>query len=218
MIVRFLDCVTDGAARSLLRNGAALHLTPKSFDVLWLLVSERPRVVGKAEILDRVWPGTFVTDASLTRTIHEIREALGDDVGPAAIRTVHGRGYAFRAEAGHVEPKPATVSPMEPVRAWLLVGTRAIALRDGEATIGRDPTVAAPLEALLASWHHARVHVAGALVTIEDLGSKNGTEVRGQRVATVTRLQDGDDILIGATRIVFRLGEKVHATATDVLR
>jgi DNA-binding winged helix-turn-helix (wHTH) protein len=219
LAIRFLDCVLDGGARSLLRNGGPLHLTPKAFDVLWLLVSERPRVVGKAEILDRVWPGTFVTDASLARTIHEIREALGVDAGPGAIRTVHGHGYAFGAEVFEVEPdRRVTIASDRQVRAWLLIGTRAIALSDGEALIGRDPAAAAPLDALLASWHHARLHVTDAQITIEDLGSKNGTRLRGQRLVTATILQDGDDILIGATRIVFRLGERLAETATDVSR
>ena len=79
MAIRFRDCVLDRDARALVRDGLTVHLTPKAFEVLALLVSERPRALKKAEILDRVWPGTFVTDASLTRTIHEIRDAIGDE-------------------------------------------------------------------------------------------------------------------------------------------
>ena len=97
MVIRFRDCVLDRDARALVRRGRPVHLTPKAFDVLALLVSERPRALKKVEILDRVWPGTFVTDASLTRTIHEIREAIGDE-SSTTIRTVHGHGYAFAAE------------------------------------------------------------------------------------------------------------------------
>ncbi|MFN7979078.1 MAG: winged helix-turn-helix domain-containing protein [Vicinamibacterales bacterium] len=214
MIIRFHDCVVDGSARSLVRAGAPAHLTPKAFDVLWLLISERPRVVDKGELFDRVWPGTFVTDASLSRTIHEIRDALGDSA--VAIRTVHGRGYAFDAEAvdlvGGRNPAPA--API--VRAWLLIGARAVALRDGETLIGRDPSVGAPLEPLLTSWHHARLRVTEDMVTIEDLRSKNGTTLRGQRLSAAEVLRDGDEIVIGATRIIFRSGEKMLPTATDV--
>ena len=84
--------------------------------------------------------------------------------------------------------------------------------------IGRDPAVAIPLESLQASWHHARLVVSAAQVTIEDQGSKNGTEVRGQRVTAPTVLRDGDDIVIGAIRIVFRTGKKLGETETGVPR
>jgi DNA-binding winged helix-turn-helix (wHTH) protein len=99
---RFLACVLDTEARSLRRHD--VHLTAKAFEVLALLVSERPRAVPKAELLEAVWPGTFVTDASLARTIHEIRAAIGDDKTGVAIRTVHGHGYSFVAEAEDDEP------------------------------------------------------------------------------------------------------------------
>jgi DNA-binding winged helix-turn-helix (wHTH) protein len=219
VVTRFLDCVLDGGARSLRRGGAQLHLTPKAFEVLLLLVAERPRAMPKTEILDRVWPGTFVTDASLARTIHEIRDAIGDNAATPAIRTVHGHGYAFTAEAADLdEPRRRTASTaVEPqVLAWLLLGAQAIPLTAGEALIGRDPVVAVPLESLQASWHHARIVVTAAQATIEDLGSKNGTQVRGHRVAAAWVLQDGDDIVIGATRLVFRTGEKVGETVTNV--
>ena len=49
--------------------------------MLVLLAMARPRAVPKAEILDGVWPDTFVTDASLARTVHEIRDAIGDSDG-----------------------------------------------------------------------------------------------------------------------------------------
>ena len=101
MAVRFLDCELDPAARALSRGGKPAHLTPKALDLLLLLVAERPRAVGKSELLDRVWPDTFVTDASLARTVHEIRDAIGDD---SAIRTVHGHGYSFAAAAEEVAP------------------------------------------------------------------------------------------------------------------
>lgn len=219
MLIRFLDCQLDGDARALHRAGCPVHLTPKAFDVLLLLMAERPRVVGKAEILDRVWPGTFVTDASLARTIHEIREALGVDAGTEAIRTVHGRGYAFGAEVFDLGPdRSVTAAPPRQVRAWLLIGARAIALSDGEALIGRDPAVAIPVESLQSSWHHARLLVTEAHITIADLGSKNGTAVRGEQLTAEQVLQDGDEILIGGTQIVFRTGEKPVETATDVPR
>ena len=217
MATRFQGCVLDRDARTLVREGVHVHLTPKAFDVLVLLVAERPRAVKKAEILDRVWPGTFVTDASLARTIHEIRDAL-DDHASSIIRTVHGHGYAFAAEA--VESGPNADSSKAGAgsaanRAWLHVGPHTVPLSDGKVLIGRDPAVAIPLTSPKASWHHARLTVTGQRVTIEDLGSKNGTMVCGHRLRSPTELRDGDDILVGTTRLVFRTGVKAAETATD---
>jgi len=217
MIIRFRDCVLDRNARALVRGGRTVHLTPKAFDVLALLLAERPRALKKAEILDRVWPGTFVTDASLTRTIHEIREAIGDE-GSTMIRTVHGHGYAFAAEVEQGTVGSAAPSSECRVIAWLLVGVHAVPLRDGDVTIGRDPETTIPLQSPRVSWHHARLEVSAEQVKLQDLGSKNGTLVRGERVEGPVDLHDGDDIVIGATRLVFRRGEKLESTATDESR
>ncbi len=220
MITRFRDCVLDRNARALVRSGRTVHLTPKAFDVLALLLSERPRALKKAEILDRVWPGTFVTDASLTRTIHEIRDAIGDE-GSTTIRTVHGHGYAFAAdaveEAENSEASDAAFAHRR-VFGWLLVGVHAAPLLKGIATIGRDPTATVSVQSPQSSWHHARLEVSADHVRLEDLGSKNGTLVRGERVTGPIDLQDGDDIIIGTTRLVFRRGEKLVATVTDESR
>jgi len=214
---RFLDCVIDTEGRSLTRHGAEVHLTTKAFEVLALLVSQRPRAIPKAELLEVVWPGTFVTDASLARTIHEIRSAIGDDKA-GAIRTVHGHGYAFVGEADDEEASAGTRTtgaPMHrPAVAWLLVGSRALPLIEGTHVSGRDPTVAIPVDSAQASWHHARLAVTSRTVTIEDLSSKNGTLVNSTPITTPTRLSDGDELQIGTTRFIFKTGEKPAETET----
>jgi DNA-binding winged helix-turn-helix (wHTH) protein len=208
--IRFLDCVIDDDARTLLRGGVPVHLTPKAFELLRLLVTERPRAIPKAEILECVWPGTFVTDASLARTIHEIRVALGETTATAAIRTVHGHGYAFAGDAINVGDGVTTPN-RRPV-GWVLVATRAIPLSAGDYVLGRDPAAALPLESTRASWHHARLSATLDVVTLHDLDSKNGTYVRGERLTTPRVLQDGDDIIIGSVRLVFRCGERLVET------
>ena len=216
MVLRFADCVFDPRARTLSRRGAAVHLTPKAFGVLHLLVADRPRAVPKAELLERVWPGTFVTDASLARTIHEIREAIGDADG-AIVRTVHGHGYAFGGEVVEDAPAlPATKhDPRDSeVRGWLHMDSRGIALRDGDTLIGRDPTAALSLDSSLVSWHHARLRVTATAVTVEDLTSKNGTTLRGQRIVGPTNVHDGDDIVVGTSRMVYRAGARLGRTET----
>ena len=132
MRTRFLECVLDTDARLLKRAEVEVHLTAKAFEVLVLLISERPRVVRKAELLEVVWPGTFVTDASLARTIHEIRGAIGDNPAGLAVRTVHGHGYSFVAETFDEKSaaSPAAGNPVHrPAVAWCSVRSPA---RHGE--------------------------------------------------------------------------------------
>lgn len=95
---RFRSFVLDEARRQLRRDGYELHLTPKAFDMLVLLVDAAPRVVRKSELHDRLWPNGIVSDASLVGLVGEIRRALGDhDQGERIIRAVPRVGYAFDA-------------------------------------------------------------------------------------------------------------------------
>jgi DNA-binding winged helix-turn-helix (wHTH) protein/pimeloyl-ACP methyl ester carboxylesterase len=84
-----------------LRHGAEIcKVEPQVFDVLALLVRERDRVVSKEEILDTVWGDRFVSESALTSRIKALRRAVGDTGKTQRIvRTVHGRGYQFVADA-----------------------------------------------------------------------------------------------------------------------
>ena len=98
MTVRFGPCELDAARRQLLREGREIHLTPKAFELLTVLVDAAPRVVKKAELHDRLWPNGIVSDAMLVGLIKEIRRALDDrNKAMRLIRTVHRVGYAFAA-------------------------------------------------------------------------------------------------------------------------
>ena len=78
MKVRFADCVLDADARTVCLGDATIHLSPKAFDLLAVLVEHRGRALSKVELLQRVWPDVFVTEGSLARVVREIRAALGD--------------------------------------------------------------------------------------------------------------------------------------------
>jgi TolB-like protein len=96
--LRFGPFVLDEARASVvLPDGGERQLRPKSFDLLRHLVANAQRVVTRAEILDAVWPGLFVTDDSVTQCMTDIRRALGD-TGGQVIRTVPRRGYLLQAE------------------------------------------------------------------------------------------------------------------------
>src|SRR5690242_18371188 len=93
-VYEFVPFRVDPAARLLLRDGAAVHLTPKAFDALLLLVERDGQLVAKNDLMKALWPETCVADANLTQTVFMLRRALGDARGGQRyITTVPGRGY-----------------------------------------------------------------------------------------------------------------------------
>ncbi len=223
--VRFADCDLDTDARQLFRGAREIHLSPKAFELLKVLVEQRPRALSKQELLDRIWPGVFVSDASLARAASEIRDALDDHSrSDGFLQTVHGFGYRFAAagvmsvpEAG-MEPGPApgAAGHVDGPACWLVGRDCEFRLADGEHLVGREPGVAIRLDSPKVSRHHARVTVTGREVSIEDLGSKNGTFVRGIRIEEPTRLSPGNDIQIGPIKLIFRVVEGLGGTETEV--
>src|SRR5678815_5715100 len=87
------------AERVLLREGEPVPLTPKVFDILITLVENRGQVVGKDDLMKKVWPTTFVEEGNLTQNVSLLRKALGESAGGAQfIETVPRRGYRFVAQ------------------------------------------------------------------------------------------------------------------------
>jgi DNA-binding winged helix-turn-helix (wHTH) protein len=212
--IRFGDCRLDVEARRLFRGSREAHLAPKAFELLKLLVETRPRALSKADLLERVWPGVFVSDASLARVVNQVRNGVGDVARPARIiRTVHGYGYAFVAEVSGELPKAAA----QPRSAcWLVCGRRELPLVEGENIVGRAPDAGVWLESPKVSRHHARIAVTGSRVTVEDLASKNGTIVGGARISTPRTLEPGDKIQVGPFTLTFRVGSDLRSTESEV--
>ncbi|MCK6682676.1 MAG: winged helix-turn-helix domain-containing protein, partial [Thermoanaerobaculia bacterium] len=137
MRLRFGDFVLDFERRQLLRGAQPVEMSPKAFQLLSLLVKKRPRALGKDEILESLWPGTFVSEGNLASLVNEIRHALGEkgrDSG--SIRTVHGFGYAFGREAMAEPEEEVRVRAVAP-RHRLVWGQRVILLSEGENLMGR---------------------------------------------------------------------------------
>ncbi len=134
MRLRFEEWAYDEESRQLLKDEAPVHLTPKAFDLLGALLAARPKALSKAEIYDRLWPQTFVSDATLAGVVSEVRAALGDDPKtPRFVRTVHGHGYAFAGAAAADEPKTAAPTTGGPragrhVGLYAALGVLALAL------------------------------------------------------------------------------------------
>jgi DNA-binding winged helix-turn-helix (wHTH) protein len=210
---RFEGFTIDSESRQLLRDGAAVHLSPKAFDLLCLLVAARPNAISKTDLHARIWPGVFVVDANLSVLVAEIRRALGDAAQvPRFVRTVHRHGYAFCANAADLSPagRGEASSP----RAWLLWNERVLLLGEGENLIGRDPGCAVWLDVPGVSRRHARIVVAGDKVHIEDLGSKNGTFIDDAAVAAAQPLADADVVQIGPVELQFRLWSAASTKGT----
>jgi DNA-binding winged helix-turn-helix (wHTH) protein len=203
--IRFDAFTLDSDTRQLIGRDGEVRLTPKAFDLLVLLVRERPRVVAKKDLFARIWPGTHVVEANLNGLIGELRRALGDHPKePVFIRTVHGTGFAFAAEAVDLASPSSGSAPL--LRYWLMWNERRFVLADGLTRVGRDPRCEIWLDASRVSREHARIVVdtVRELVTVEDAGSTNGTFVGKTPVTTATPLADGDVIEIGSVELTFR--------------
>jgi DNA-binding winged helix-turn-helix (wHTH) protein len=213
MPLRFGAWIFDGESRELSGPKGAAHLSPKAFELLSALLESRPRALSKAELRDRLWAATFVTDASLASLVKEVRKALGDPVRrPAFVRTVHGFGYSFCGEATEV-PRAAPSATRGAV-CRLLWGPREFVLTDGENVLGRVSMAPAGIDSTTVSRRHARILISAEGATLEDLGSKNGTFLRGQRLTGPAELRDGDEIRLGSVLLTFQVSSPVLSTET----
>jgi DNA-binding winged helix-turn-helix (wHTH) protein len=207
--VRFGDCTFD-AVRHEVRSGAAVvHLSPRAFELLALLIARRPRAMSKDELLGILWPRTVVTEANLAGLVAEIRRQICEDARePRFLRTVHGYGYAFSDGAAKNADEGGVFR--------LVWGLREVALAEGENLIGRDEAAAVPIDDDTVSRHHARIVIEGGRAALEDLGSKNGTWLGGSRIASSVALRDGDEIRVGPATLRLRCFAAGGSTETQM--
>jgi DNA-binding winged helix-turn-helix (wHTH) protein len=208
MAVRFGPFSLDASGRQIVHGRTPLHLTPKAFDLIAFLVAQAPRVVSKRELHDLLWPGTFVSDASLTGLVKEIRRVLKDEeLDVPVIRTVHRVGYACGMDVSPVAQGGRT-------SYWLVLQGRRVMLRQGNNIVGRDPASDVCLETPGVSRRHACIAIDHEGVRLEDLGSKNGTTVGGSKLRSAVALRDGDRIAFGSVVTVFRASGEGMSTET----
>jgi DNA-binding winged helix-turn-helix (wHTH) protein len=213
MHVRFGDFVLDQGTRQLRRGEEERHLGPKAFELLELLVSQRPNVVTRERIRDRLWPDTFVSESTLATVVAEVRAALDEDPRePRLLRTVHRVGYAFCGPVAEEKARPTA----RPMSYRLILRDREVMLRPGENLLGRVDDGAVWLDSATVSRRHARILVEGDRVTLEDLGSKNGTFVGDRRISAPTLLADGDSFRLGRVHMTLRAVRPDEQTHTDV--
>src|SRR5262245_56825276 len=137
MQLRFGEFTVDTDSRQLQRGGSERHLSPKAFDLLCLLLAHRPRALSKAELHERLWPSTFVSDAALTSVVAEVRAALGQTAGDGGfLRTMHRFGYAFKGTVTELgQPAP---SEDDRARCFVIWQWGRVTLKDGSHLLGRD--------------------------------------------------------------------------------
>jgi hypothetical protein len=171
--------------------------------------------MSKADLLEHLWPGTFVSDAGLHNLVTEVRAAIGDTPQASRfIRTVPRCGYGF-----HGDVHDATVVQLASDRSH--TGSRLISkdhewsLSDGPNLIGRDRDCAVSIDSPGVSRRHARIVVSSGAATIEDLGSKNGTYLNGQLVTEATTLDDGSQMRVGPVTMVYRRMDALPSTVTQ---
>jgi DNA-binding winged helix-turn-helix (wHTH) protein len=216
MRLAFGDCIFDSGTREVSRGGKLASVSPKAFRLLEILAEKRPNAVSKEELYRLLWPDTFVSEVNLANLVVELRAALGDNArAPRILRTVPRFGYAFAADAAAMSEK----SPARPRTSFacrLVWGPREIALDPGENLIGRDRDSVVWIDDASVSRRHARISIDDTGATVEDLGSKNGTFVRGRRIVKSARLADRDAIKVGPASMIFRLFKRTGSTASTV--
>lgn len=212
MRYQFGEFTLDLAQQELRRGDAPVHLTPKAMQLLEFLIEQRPNVVTRQMLFDHLWPDVVVQEANLKNLVADLRHALDDHERHGRfLRTVHGRGYAFTKDI--VQSKSVTGRPSSRLVIFFHDRRRLI-LSAGENIIGRDEDADAVLDDPEVSRHHARVVIDPDRVTIEDLGSKNGTFVRGSKIDHPVELKNGDEVLLGNAALVVKIMHRDDDTAT----
>jgi DNA-binding winged helix-turn-helix (wHTH) protein len=208
--VRFGVFTFHAERRQLFRERAEVHLTPKAFDLLAVLIERAPAVVAKSDIHRQLWPQTFVSDATLVGLVKELRRALADAGRGSLIRTAHGVGYAFAGPVA-ADERPAAATH------WVIAGTLRFALQDGVNVIGRDPDAAVCVDAPGVSRRHAQIVLENRTASLEDLGSKNGTLVGDRPARGRMELRHGDRIQVAGVQLIFNTSATEVSTATELV-
>src|SRR5438105_3410390 len=194
MRVTFDRFTFDSERRELLEDAHPIHLGPKAFLLLEILIGGSPRAFSKSELYEQIWPDTFVDESNLPGLVNELRSALGDRRRKSRfIRTVHGFGYAFCAQ---LQSRSSA--------AFIVFRGRELPLREGVNTLGRDASADVQIDDHTVSRKHAAITVRADGATIEDLESKNGTFLDGVRLNGSAPLHEAQTIVLGDASLVFR--------------
>lgn len=214
----------DVAQRRLLCGSAAVHLPPKTFDVLTALVRRAGQLVTKRELLETVWPKVFVDDGILTVHIAAVRRALGDGKRPRYIETVVGSGYRFIASvtARDVEEAQDRGRSLRPQEAEDSVARGRALLLSG-ASLALPAAVSAFQNAITLDDSYTSAHAGLALARCGEAGLRVAPYVEAYGAAKTSALRalamesDSVDALV-ALGVVLLMSEWDWSAAERSLR
>jgi len=206
MHITFDRFAFDSERHELCDKGQPVHLSPKAYQLLEILIESAPRALAKKELHEAIWPRTFVEEGNLAGLVNDLRSVLGDRPRqPRFIRTIHGFGYAFCGTLGADAPSGGG--------ATITFRGQKLPLRDGVNILGRDSSADLQLDDPTVSRNHAAITLRGDVASIEDLDSKNGTFLDGERLTGSAPLAEGQAVVLGDARLVF---QRTSTTASTV--
>ncbi len=185
----------DVKERLVLHEGETVPLTPKAFDMLLALVENSGHLVEKNELMQRLWPDSFVEEGSLAQNISLLRKALGESESQKFIETVPRRGYRFVAR---VLSKPEQIADRT-ITSIAVLPFKSIGVDGGDEYLGIG--IAETLTTRLSSLNLLIVRPTSAV--LKYASSEKETVVAGRELEV-------DTVLEGSIR---RLGERLRVTA-----
>jgi TolB-like protein/DNA-binding winged helix-turn-helix (wHTH) protein/Tfp pilus assembly protein PilF len=205
MIYVFGDCVLDPYLYTLRRAGQTIQLRPKAFAACLYLVERRHRVVSRKELCTQIWPGQFITQATLDGVIRSVRQAVGDS-GQAQdiIQTLHGHGYRFVA---NVEERPPTFVEKEVPHASAALVPPEASARDHTDVVGcADTSAQAPEGAAVPLQHgETRGYAASQNGHSADVSASIARRERltsNPRLQSILRVARGVLVLVVLTLVI----------------
>ena len=201
------------AERLLLEDGTATRIGSRALDILIALLERPGELIGKHELVARVWPNTVVADSNLKVHVAGLRRVIGDGIGDRRyIVSVPGRGYCFVAPVTYesIQVKPAEMVPMRQKHGLPLLQTRlvgraaAITMIAQKNARSRLRTIVGPggigksSVALAAAQQMAHGYKDG--VWLVDLGSVSDDRFVSASLAAALGLERPSSDIIGALR------------------
>ena len=203
----------------LLRDGETIPLSPKVFETLLFLIQHRGEVAKKDEILESVWPDTFVEEGNLAQNIFLLRKALGEEKNEHRyIVTIPGVGYRFVAPVKEYEglPPPREEVAEEPVRSIAVLPFKNLAGETANKFFG--PGLADALIMRLSSIRYLKVRPTAAVLKYNNL--KEDPLVIGRELNVAALLdgvyqQEADKIRVSVQLVSVKDGITLWAAKFD---
>ena len=219
MVVHFGDFSVDFGSRQLCAGTGGVHLGPKAFELLELLLPSGRARWRRSQLRDQLWPRTFVSESSLTSLVTELRAALGDEA--EAVRASCGRSTAsatpFCGEATEVAAAVTPAAPRgSPPPSFL--DDREIALsrgRERPRARGRRGRLDRVADRLATPCPHP---VSPRRGDARGPGEQERDVPGGKRLTSPAASADGDEIRLGRVHMTFRVLAPRLSTRTEAER